>query len=145
MEFSIEGSMRSLTEVSTNYWAVLVAALAYWFLGALWYSVLFGKAWMAASGTTDEDVKKGAGLAYIGSFIMMAVLTLVMSCWVDYYGANDWQAGAKAGFWAWLGFVVTTGVINGLFERTKPMLYVINYGYHLVGCIIAGIILAVWQ
>lgn len=146
MEVTIEGSLRSMVvELETNYWAVLVAALAYWLIGAVWYSALFGKAWMSASGTTEEDVQKGAALAYLGSFVMMIVLGLVMSLWVDYYRAFDWKTGIEAGFWAWLGFVLTTGIINGLFERTKPMLYVINYSYHLVGCIVTGIILAVWQ
>ena len=131
-------------EPTTNYLAVLVAALAYWFLGALWFTALFGKAWMSATGMTEENAKHGAALAYIGSFVMMLVLGLVMSCWVDYYGADDVTSGAKAGFWAWLGFVVTTGIINGLFERTKPMLYLINYSYHLLGCVITGMILAIW-
>lgn len=131
-------------EPTINYWAVLVAALAYWFLGAIWFTALFGKAWMAASGTATEDIKKGAGLAYLGSFFMMFILGIVMSYWVDYYGAADFTSGAKAGFWVWLGFVVTTGIINGLIERTKPMLCVINNGYHLVGCVITGIILSIW-
>ena len=131
-------------EPTTNYWAVLVAALAYWILGAIWYTGLFGKQWMALTGMTEEKAKNGTALAYIGSLVMMFVLGIVMSCWVDYYGAEDVMSGAKAGFWAWLGFVVTTGIINGLFERTKPMLYVINYSYHLLGCVITGIIVAVW-
>jgi len=129
---------------TTNYWAVLVAALAYWFLGAIWYTGLFGKQWMMLTGMTEEKAKHGTALAYIGSLAMIFVLGIVMSCWVDYYGAEDAMSGAKAGFWAWLGFVVTSGIVNGLFERTKPMLYVINYSYHLLGCVITGIIVAVW-
>lgn len=131
-------------EPTTNYLAVLVAALAYWFLGAIWFTALFGKQWMALTGMTEQKAKEGALLAYVGSFVMMFILGLIMSCWVDYYGADDAASGAKAGLWAWLGFVVTTGIINGLFERTKPMLYVINYGYHLLGCVITGVVVAVW-
>jgi len=41
-------------EPTTNYWAVLVAALAYWILGAIWYTGLFGKQWMALTGMTEE-------------------------------------------------------------------------------------------
>jgi len=33
--------------MKTNYPAVIVAAIAYWVLGAVWYAVLFGKSWMA--------------------------------------------------------------------------------------------------
>ena len=131
-------------EPTTNYWAVLVSALAYWFFGGIWYTVLFGKQWLAASGMTEEKTKQGAALAYFGSFVMMIVLALVMSCWVDYYGADDLMSGAKAGFWAWLGFVVTTGTVNKLFERAKPILYAIDFGYHLGGCVITGIVVTLW-
>jgi len=30
----------------TNYPAVVVAAIAYWLLGAVWYGLLFNKPWM---------------------------------------------------------------------------------------------------
>ena len=45
-----------------NWLAVLVAALAYFAIGALWYAPpLFGKAWMAAGGMTTR--KPGPGRA----------------------------------------------------------------------------------
>ena len=39
-----------------NYWAVVVAALSGFAVGALWYGPLFGRQWMAASGVTETDV-----------------------------------------------------------------------------------------
>ena len=43
--------------VQINYLAVLVAALATFFLGALWYSpILFAKAWMRAHDYTPEKL-----------------------------------------------------------------------------------------
>jgi len=32
-----------------NWLAVFCAGLAYWLVGAIWYSVLFSKAWRAAN------------------------------------------------------------------------------------------------
>ena len=49
---------------SLNIWAILVATLASFALGALWYSVLFGKIWQREVGITDEDMK-GANMAKI--------------------------------------------------------------------------------
>ena len=44
-----------------NWLAVLVAGLAYFFLGALWYSVLFGKKWQSYNSalTSRPNAKKG--------------------------------------------------------------------------------------
>jgi hypothetical protein len=40
-----------------NYLAVLVAALAAYFFGALWYSsVLFGNTWLRALGKSKEEL-----------------------------------------------------------------------------------------
>ena len=42
-----------------NIWAVLVATLSTFLVGWLWYGPLFGKAWMSASGMTEEKVQQG--------------------------------------------------------------------------------------
>ena len=43
-----------------NWIAIVVAAVASFLLGGLWYSpVLFGKAWQRETGLTDEQLKKG--------------------------------------------------------------------------------------
>ena len=43
------------TQNDLNWLAVIVAALAYFVIGALWYAPpVFGKAWMAAGGMTVE-------------------------------------------------------------------------------------------
>jgi hypothetical protein len=39
-----------------NYLAVVIAAVAAWLAGAAWY-MAFGKAWMAALGTTPTDFR----------------------------------------------------------------------------------------
>ncbi len=57
--------------------AVIVAALASFPLGMLWYGPLFGKAWMAASGVTKET---GRGVNPL-----------------KLYGTSGWQFGLFAG------------------------------------------------
>ena len=42
--------------MKTNYLAVAVAAIAYWILGALWFGVLFAKAWMQLERISPEQV-----------------------------------------------------------------------------------------
>ena len=41
-----------------NYLAVLVAGLAAFFLGGLWYTAIFGKLWIKLQGYTDEQIKE---------------------------------------------------------------------------------------
>ena len=43
---------------SVSLTATLVATLAGVALGALWYGPLFGRAWMKATGTTPDDIRR---------------------------------------------------------------------------------------
>src|ERR1700719_1790002 len=43
--------------MKTNYGAIVVSAVAYWLLGALWYGVLFSQRWMALEGITMEQAR----------------------------------------------------------------------------------------
>ena len=52
-----------------NVWAVLVAGIVFWGLGALWYGVLYGEKWMAALGKT-----KGQG----GKMVLPMVIGFVL-------------------------------------------------------------------
>ena len=45
---------------SLNYWAIVVATVASFALGGLWYGPLFGKSWLLALGKTEEDIPPSA-------------------------------------------------------------------------------------
>ena len=59
-----------------NWLAIIVSALAFFALGAVWYTpVAFGKIWMKETGITAETAKKAnmvkiMGLTIVFSFIM---------------------------------------------------------------------------
>jgi len=57
---------------SVNFVSIIVAALAYMLLGALWYSpVLFGNAWMKGIGKTKEQVTADASpVNYVWALIL---------------------------------------------------------------------------
>mgnify|MGYP000377311663 CR=1 FL=1 len=40
-----------------NWLAVLLGALAFFLVGAIWYGVLFAKAWQRAAGLSDEAIQ----------------------------------------------------------------------------------------
>ena len=51
--------------MKTNYLAVVVAAIAYWLLGAVWFAVIFTKPWMQLEHIPPEQAAamKGAAAA----------------------------------------------------------------------------------
>ena len=78
---------------------VLVAAVAVFVLGALWYSpILFGKAWVRAHGYTEEQMQRmraGAARAYGVSFLCYVVMAAAMSILIGRMGVTFVRGGAK--------------------------------------------------
>ena len=137
-----------MPEVDINHLAVLVAAVAAFALGALWYSpVLLGKPWMAAIGTTEEEIKssgRSMPLVFGLTFLAWLLTAYVRAHIVDYAVATTVSGGLQTGFWIWLGFMLTYEAIHGLFEDRDVRLHFINSGYHLVAILIMGGVLAAW-
>ena len=70
------------TMTDLNWLAVIVAALAYFAIGAVWYAPpAFGRAWMAAGGMTVEP-GDGPGAAIFAVPLIGSVLSRSRSaCW----------------------------------------------------------------
>jgi hypothetical protein len=133
-----------------NYPAVVVSAIAYWVLGAIWYSpLLFAHPFIALKGWTPEELAAlqaaGAGKEIAIAFAGSLLLAYVLAHFVKFTGAETARAGIETGFWLWLGFVITTNLETVLFEGRPLGLYLISNGYHLVGLLGMGALLAVWR
>jgi hypothetical protein len=133
-----------------NYPAVVASAAAYWVLGALWYSpLLFARPFIALKGFTPEQLAAVEAQSHAGeiglAFVSSLVLAYVLAHFVKFTGAETVRTGMVTGFWLWLGFVLTTNLETVIFEGRPVGLYLINNGYHLVGMLGMGALLAVWR
>jgi hypothetical protein len=59
--------------MKTNYLAVVVSAAAYWWLGGLWYGVLFSKLWMALEHISEQQASGLEGLPFLFGFLPVFV------------------------------------------------------------------------
>lgn len=127
-----------------NWLAVLVAAVLGFVIGGLWYSpVLFGRAWQAAVGLGDEELKGGQGRIFGASFALAFVGALVLGLFLG--PEADAGYGATAGALVGLGWVATAMGITYLFERRSFKLYWIDAGYHAVTFTAMGALLGAWH
>ncbi|MGA7097686.1 MAG: DUF1761 domain-containing protein [Acidimicrobiia bacterium] len=128
-----------------NWLAVLVAALAYFVLGAIWYSnPLFGRQYRAALGVTGEAGTPDPMMFVVnlvGWFVAATVLGLIAKG----IGASTFLDGVVLGLVAWVGFVVTNRVVAIYYEGSGWAIARVNGPYNLLGYVVMGVILAVWQ
>jgi len=129
-----------------NYAAVVVSAVLYWLLGALWYGVLFGKQWMALEGLKMEQLQQQSPtVPYIIAMLANLVLASVLARICVWKHADTAVKGAALGVLLWIGFIATTSFTTYLFEGRSKQLFLINYGYSLVGLLLMGAILGAWK
>jgi hypothetical protein len=132
-----------------NWVAVIVAALAYFVLGALWYSkILFAKRWIAdlKIDVNDPNAKKGVGLMFGGSLVLMFVQCVALAILAGKIeDLSGWMSGVKLGALTGCCFCAAAVGVNYLYEKKPLSLFLINGGYAIVGNIIAGIIICCWR
>jgi len=128
-----------------NYVAVLVAAIAYWLLGALWFAVLFSRPWMALENITPQQAGGMNPIApYIISFILNLVIAFVLAQLCAWRNANTAARGAALGILIWIGFVGPVTYTTYMYEMRPKQLFAINEFYPLVGLCLMGAILGAW-
>lgn len=132
--------------IQVNLTAVVAASAAAMAVGYLWYSsFLFGKLWMKLEGLSKETMKtSGMAKTYLIMFMATLVSGYILSLFIHYAGAFTLVNGAKTGLWAWIGFVLPTGLANHLFSKKPLQLFLLQTGHHLAGLLVMGAILATW-
>lgn len=129
--------------ITTNFWALLVAAAVAMFIGGLWYSpVLFGKIWMKEAGVKESDAKKNPGASMFAGFLFVLVQVYVLSYFTA--GAESMRAALETAAWIWLGFVATVQIGAVLWEKKSLKLFILNTSYSLVTLLVLAAILHSW-
>jgi hypothetical protein len=128
-----------------NYWAIVVASIAYFMIGALWYSpVLFSKAWVEES-KVKPDPSKSLAKLLIGTFIITAFMVYLLAYLIAATGSFSALGGLRMGFITGIGFVATTLGITFLYEGRSLKLFLIDAGYHIAGLLVSGLIIGMWH
>ena len=129
-----------------NWLAVLVAGIAYFLLGAIWYSVLFGKKWKSynASLADAADAKKGAAGIMIFSLLLMIVCALGLAIIAKRCGIFGWSGGLKLGLLTGICFAATAVHISYVYEKRPLGLHLINGLYNILGNVVAALVVCLW-
>jgi hypothetical protein len=135
-----------MTFAGVNHLAVLIAAVIAWLAGAGWY-MLLGKVWMAALGTTPEKMQAMKGQP--GSFLPLVyalaaelIMAWVLAGLIGHLGPGQVtiKNGIVSGAFIWLGFVMTTMLVNNSFGRRDRRLLLIDGGHWLMVLVVIGAI-----
>lgn len=126
---------------------ILVAAIAYFALGAIWYGPLFSKAWVRGHrlNINDPDAKKGVAGIMITSFIFLVVICIGLVVIREVASVHGWMQAVKWGAFLGICFAMTSTSMSYVYLKKPLSIHLIDGLYHVVGMIIAMIILVLWS
>jgi hypothetical protein len=130
-----------------NWLAVLLAALAYFVIGAVWYAPpVFGKAWLAAGGLpAPERGERPNPSIYLIPLVGSLLSAIALSIIAESTGTDTIGEGVVLGVVVGVGFAISIALVTATFETQKPSRWTwgaVNAGYHLVGNVVAAITIA---
>lgn len=124
------------------WWWVVLAAVVYYGIGALWYSpAMFFKPWQKEVKKLHPDRRRPDVAMFTGA-VAVAVQVLVGAFLIQLADIHGFVAGAQLGLVVWLGFTAMPAFLNSEFQGGSLKLLSIEQGYHLVGSTVALAILA---
>lgn len=139
-----------MTFSGVSYLGILIAAIAGWVVGAIWYTVL-ARPWMEAQGKTPREFKalraahwkSAPWLPFVAVFVADIVMAWVLAGLLAHLGAaavTVWN-GVISALFVWVGFVATTIATNNMFGMRRFMLTAIDAGHWLAVLVVMGIVI----
>jgi Protein of unknown function (DUF1761) len=134
-----------------NWLAVIVATVIYFALGAVWFApqTPIGRAWVAASGYESPTTGAASSNAFYlvpaaTTFVMVVVTALIAAA----TGTDTLTEGVVLGLLVGIGYAAMIILTTAAFEFSKPRQWtwgIIDASYHVVGLLIAAVMLALWR
>ena len=134
---------------NTSWGAVLLATLAFYMVGFVWYGFLFQDLWLAASGMTEEQTMVIAENKGAMMFVWGLLLTLAQALgllWVlNLAGAKRLAASLKIAFWLFVMIAAPLLAYTCLYGTYPLEGILMDYGHILLGWLAMGAIYAAFR
>ena len=124
-----------------NWLGIIVATVVAFFVGFLWYGVLFEAVWKDLSGVGAED--SDPMLMLLG-LVQTFVTMLGLGWFIARDGAVGWMAGLKIGLVAAVAFALMTSAYDFIYQTSNIGLLPIDWSHMLIiyavgGALIGGL------
>lgn len=124
-----------------NWLGIGVATVVAFFIGFLWYGLIFAEQWMALTGTVEDGGESPVWmlLGLLQTFVIMTGLG-----WLIGKTGDGWMNGLKTGLMAGVFFALTTSAYGFIYQTSAMGLLPIDWSHLLAvygvgGAIIGGL------
>ena len=130
---------------SLNWLAVIVGAVVYFAIGAVWFTPqLFGKPWMAAIGWDESRPRPEMNpISYVGPAVFYLVSAIATGLLAKATATDTLTEGIVLGLVVGIGYALVVTATDAVFDPNKPKpwnWFAISGAYHVVSLAIVGAI-----
>ncbi len=125
-----------------NLLGVLAATVAFYFVGFLWYGLIFSEAWQAAAEVAPADVEGDSPLYMVGGFLITLLQVIGLGLVIKWKGDTGPVAGATTAIVLWFFFALPFTHYDYLYDPAHSVpLLMIDLSHFLVGWVVAAVVL----
>ncbi len=129
-----------------NWLAVLVAAVAYFALGGVWYAErVFGGAYMRGIGFEAPPGWRPGPLLYVGPLAGAFVASVATALLARATGSDSLGEGLVLGVVVGVGYGLVLAGIVALNQQRPGSVFAVFGTYHLVGLVLVSVIVSTWS
>jgi hypothetical protein len=140
MRFSVLGDL--------NWLAVIVATVSYFVLAGPWFAeATLGPAWRRSIGWDKAPGQRLGPAYYVGPLATCLLAVIAVAMLADATGSTSFTEGITLGLVVGVGIASAILFVTGALDPTKPRpaaWFGIMAGYHVLGLLIASVIVYVW-
>ncbi|MES2512719.1 MAG: DUF1761 domain-containing protein [Bacteroidota bacterium] len=129
-----------------NWMSVLIAFIAYFVLGALWFTLLFSKQYKISLDKEGETLPNKP-IFIVGPALCSLVITVASAILIYALGIRSISGAVDFALVVGIGFLVSNTINIAINPNIpKPILYgIISGSYHLMGILIVSVILVLMK
>lgn len=133
-----------MDHLAVNWLAVVLATIASMALGIAWYMGL-SRQWLAALGKSRDQINPDDRSPYIWSVIVQFIMAYFIALLTPkLFGSTTVANGVWCAIHMWVGFVITSMILNHRYQGQKWSLTFIDGGYLLGVLVLQGIVIGLF-
>jgi MFS superfamily sulfate permease-like transporter len=133
-----------------NWLAVIVGAVIYFALGAIWFQpAVLGRPWMRSIGYDPQQRPPDMSpTAYVLPALFYVVAAIATGLLGRATATDELGEGIVLGLVVGVGYALMVTAVDAVFDPNKPQpwtWFVISGAYHLLGLMVVAVIVAIWR
>ncbi len=128
---------------------IVLGAMLYWVLGALWYSALFGGVWAAGLAAQGIQVPEPTRARLTGklvqTFFANVVTAAAVAALCGMAASTSVGSGLLLGVVAGIGVAATSLAVAYTWESKPMKVFAVDASYHVLGTTICAVVVSLWR